>query len=197
MATPFERVTLEGNNVVLKPLSDHHADSLATIIQESELWKLFVTSVPPATEIRQYIDQAHATYHAGEGLAFVIINKDTDQIVGSSRFTRAEMKHKRLEIGYTFLGNQWQRTKINTEAKLLMLSYAFEQLAINRVEFITDYLNHRSQQALIRIGAKKEGIMRNHMIMRDGRIRDSILFSIIKQEWPGIKQHLLFKLESN
>ena len=102
--------------------------------------------------------------------------------------------YKRIEMGFTFLGKSWQRTAINTEAKLLMLTYAFEVLKLNRVEFLTDYLNQKSRRAILRLGAKEEGILRNHIVMPDGRVRDSVLFSIIENEWCGIKQHLKYKL---
>ena len=108
---------------------------------------------------------------------------------------KANLTHKKVEIGFTFLGKSWQRTRINTEAKLLMLTHAFETLNLNRVEMITDYLNTRSREAILRLGAKQEGILRNHMIMPDGRVRDSVLYRIIKNEWPGIKSHLSFKLK--
>ena len=108
---------------------------------------------------------------------------------------KTNLPHKKVETGFSFLGKSWQRTRINTEAKLLMLTHAFEILNLNRVELITDYLNTRSRKAILRIGAKQEGILRNNMIMPDGRVRDSVLYSIIKNEWTGIKSHLSFKLK--
>ena len=107
---------------------------------------------------------------------------------------KADSQNKSIEIGYTFLGKSWQKTSINTEAKLLMLTYAFETLELNRVEFLTDYLNTKSRKAILRLGAREEGILRSHMVMPDGRIRDSVLYSIVKHEWSGIKQHLSSKL---
>ena len=112
----------------------------------------------------------------------------------STRFMSASLPDKRVEIGYTFLGNSWQQTFINTEAKLLMLTYAFEVMRLNRVELITDYFNTKSRNAILRLGAKEEGILRNHLVMPDGRVRDSVLFSIIQNEWLGVKQHLTHKL---
>jgi RimJ/RimL family protein N-acetyltransferase len=108
---------------------------------------------------------------------------------------KADLPNKRVEIGATFLAKSFQRTRVNTEAKLLMLTHAFEMLELNRVEFITNYLNTSSRNAILRLGAKEEGIMRNHMVMPDGCIRDSVLFSIIKHEWPGVKQNLLYRLK--
>ena len=105
--------------------------------------------------------------------------------------------YKRVEIGFTFLGKKWQRTMMNTEAKLIMLTYAFEELDLNRVEFLTDYLNTPSRQAILRLGAKEEGILRRHQVMRDGRTRDSVIFSIVKDEWQGVKQNLMYKLRQH
>jgi RimJ/RimL family protein N-acetyltransferase len=129
-----------------------------------------------------------------EGLAFATIDKATNKVVGSTRFMKANLANKRVEIGFTFLGTSWQKTHINTEAKLLMLTHAFETMALNRVELLTDFLNTTSRNAILRLGAKEEGILRNHMIMPDGRVRDSVIYSIISNEWAGVKQHLNAKL---
>ena len=107
---------------------------------------------------------------------------------------RASPVDKRVEIGFTFLGASWQKTALNTEAKLLMLTHAFEHLGMNRVELLTDYLNSNSRRAILRLGAKEEGILRSHRIMPDGRVRDSVMYSILKHEWPGVKQNLIYKL---
>jgi N-acetyltransferase len=136
------------------------------------------------------------TLDNNEGLAFAIIDKGTHKIAGSTRFMKANLPNKRAEIGFTFLGKSWQKTRINTEAKLLMLSHAFETMGLNRIELLTDYLNTRSRNAILRLGAKEEGILRNHMVMPDGRVRDSVIYSIINHEWAGVKQHLNFKLNS-
>jgi len=190
----IEPVTLEGNFVRLEPLSSTHKEELCEAIFDGELWKLHVTLVPHPNDIEEFLINAREAYESGDGLAFATIDKKTNKVVGSTRFMKSNTPNKRIEIGFTFLGKSWQRTKINTEAKLLMLSHAFENLKLNRVEFLTDYLNNRSRQAILRLGAKEEGLLRNHMIMPDGRVRDSALYSIIKNEWPGIKQHLKWKL---
>ncbi|ARU58897.1 MAG: GNAT family N-acetyltransferase [Pseudomonadales bacterium] len=109
---------------------------------------------------------------------------------------KANLPNKRVEIGYTFIAKSYQKTKINTEAKLLMLEHAFEVISLNRVELLTDHLNTTSRNAIMRLGAKEEGILRSHMVMPDGRVRDTVIFSITNHEWPGIKQHLTFKLLS-
>lgn len=187
-------LVLQGKHVRLEPLSASHKAGLCDAIHDGELWKLHVTLVPHPDIINEFLSDALQAYETGDGLTFAIIDIKTSKIAGSTRFMKANYPYKRIEVGYTFLGKSWQRTRINTEVKLLMLSHAFETLDFNRVEFLTDYLNNRSRQAILRLGAKEEGVLRNHMIMPDGRVRDSVLFSIIKNEWPGIKQHLSCKL---
>jgi len=190
----IEPITLEGKYVRLEPLSIIHRDGLCDAISDGELWKLHVTLVPQIDKIDEFLSNAQEAHEAGDGLTFATIDKSTNQIAGSTRFMKANLPNKRIEIGFTFLGKTWQKTRINTEAKLLMLTHAFEHLGLNRVELLTDCLNDKSRRAILRIGAKEEGVLRNHMVMPDGRIRDSAIYSIIKNEWPGIKQHLLFKL---
>jgi RimJ/RimL family protein N-acetyltransferase len=193
----FERVILEGDHVRLEPLSENHRDQLIEAISDGELWNLFVTLVPRVEGIDEFIENAIAAHSNGDGLAFATIDKASGRVVGSTRFMKANLPNKRIEIGFTFIAKSYQKTKINTDAKLLMLSYAFEVLHLNRVELITDYLNDASRNAILRLGAKQEGILRNHMIMPDGRVRDSVLFSITNYDWAGIKQNLRFKLANN
>ena len=144
--------------------------------------------------IDEFLNDAHNLYKSGVGLAFAVVDKQANRVAGSTRFMRADVRNKRIEIGFTFLGKTWQRTHINTEAKLLMFSHAFEKMGLNRVEFRADYLNGASRRALLRLGAKEEGILRNHMVMPNGRVRDSVVYSVIRNEWPGVKQHLHSKL---
>jgi len=190
----FEKVILEGNIVRLEPLSEIHCEGLCSAICDGELWNLYTTLVPHPENINAFLHQANSNYEAGDGLAFAIIEKSNNRVVGSTRYMKANLANKRLEIGFTFLGKTWQKTKINTEAKYLLLAHAFEKLAINRIELITDYLNSTSRNAILRLGAKEEGILRSHMIMPNGRVRDSVLYSIVRHEWSGIKQHLEAKL---
>lgn len=192
----FEKVTLEGNGVRLEPLSRDHRDGLIETIADGELWKLFVTLVPRIEGIDEFIENAATAHASGDGLAFATIDKKSGRVIGSSRFMKANLANKRVEIGFTFIAKSYQKTKVNTEAKLLMLTHAFEVMQLNRVEFLTDYLNHTSRNAILRLGAKQEGILRNHMVMPDGRVRDSVLFSIIENEWAGVKQNLIYKLQS-
>lgn len=189
-------ITLTGQHVRLEPLSRAHLTGLKAAITDGQLWQLMVTSVPHPDDVEAFYQDAVKAHQAGHALAFATINQATNQVVGSTRFMNANLLHHRLEIGFTFIAQSQQRTATNTEAKLLMLSHAFEQLQLNRVEFLTDYLNQRSRQAILRLGAKQEGILRNHMQMPDGRIRDSVIFSITQHEWPGIKALLLEKLSA-
>ena len=189
-----ESVTLEGNFVRLEPLSKEHREGLCRAILDGGLWKLLAASVPHPDNIYEFLNDAHELYKRGVGLAFAIIDKQANRVAGSTRFMRSDSRNKRIEIGFTFLGKTWQRTHINTETKLLMFSHAFENMGLNRVEFRADYLNGASRRALLRLGAKEEGILRNHMVMPNGRVRDSVVYSVIRNEWPGVKQHLNSKL---
>ncbi len=191
----FEPVVLEGNHVRLEPLDERHKDGICRAISDGELWNIFVTIVPHPEDIDQFLANAKSAHERGEGLVFATIDKrSNDQVAGSTRFMNANLPNKGVEIGFTFLGKAWQRSPINTEAKLLMLTHAFETLGLIRVEFRTDYLNTASRQAILRLGAKEEGILRNHVVMPDGRVRDTVVFSILKNEWPVVKQNLNYKL---
>jgi RimJ/RimL family protein N-acetyltransferase len=190
----FKEVILEGKIVRLEPLALKHKEELCAAISDGELWKLYVTLVPHPDNIESFFQQAQANFESGDGITFAIIEKQSNKVVGSTRFMKANLPNKKVEIGYSFLGKSWQKTQVNTECKFLLLTYAFETLHLNRVEFITDYLNNASRNAILRLGAKEEGIMRSHMVMPNGRVRDSVLYSIVRHEWDGIREHLLFKL---
>jgi RimJ/RimL family protein N-acetyltransferase len=192
----LEHTTLESQYVRLEPLAAHHEHGLRAAIADGELWQLRVTLVPHPDDVPQFIANALAAYAKGTELAFATIDKATDRIVGSTRFMRLELPHRRGEIGFTFLAKTFQRTWVNSEAKLLMLTHAFERWNFNRVELLTDVLNQASRNAITRLGATQEGILRNHMVMRDGRVRDSVMYSIIRSEWPEVKQRLTSKLNS-
>jgi N-acetyltransferase len=183
-------VILEGQLVRLEPLASSHQESLLAAANDGELWKSTVTIVPSRETIAAYIATALNAQQQGLALPFVIIQKSTGLIVGSTRFFHIERDHRRVEIGYTWLAASAQRTGINTEAKLLLMTHAFENLRCIRVEFVTDVLNEQSRTAILRLGAKQEGILRSHMIMPSGRYRDSVMFSITEAEWPDIKSRL-------
>ena len=193
----FDRITLDGKHVRLEPLSEIHRGGLIEAIADGELWNLFVTLVPRIEGVDEFIENAISAHINEDGLAFATIDKVSGRVVGSTRFMKANLPNKRVEIGFTFIAKSYQKTMINTEAKLLMLTHAFEIMHLNRVEFLTDYLNNTSRNAILRLGAKEEGILRNHMVMPDGRVRDSVLFSITNNEWAGVKQNLSYKLASN
>jgi len=187
-------VILEGQHVRLEPLSLAHQEALIAAAGDGELWNSTVTIVPSRETIASYIGTALNAQAQGHALPFVIIRKESGLVVGCTRFFHIERDHRRVEIGYTWLSAGAQRTSINTEAKLLLLTHAFEFWRCIRVEFFTDFLNHQSRTAILRLGAKQEGILRNHMIMPSGRYRDSVCFSITEAEWPDVKARLKEKL---
>lgn len=187
-------VILEGQHVRLEPLKPKHEESLVAAAADGELWNSTVTIVPSRSTVSAYIEAALNGQTKGLELPFVIIRRSSGQVVGSTRFYNIDRDHRRAEIGYTWLGASAQRTSVNTEAKLLLLTHAFEVWGCVRVAFVTDVLNHQSRRAILRLGAKQEGILRNHMVMPNGRYRDSVYFSIIEAEWPQIKAQLEARL---
>ena len=187
-------VILEGRHVRLDPLSLAHEEALVDAASDGELWKSVVTIVPSRVTMGAYIQAALEAQAHGRELPFVIIQKSSVQVVGTTRFYLIDRENRSAEIGYTWLAKSAQRTGVNTEAKLLLLTHAFENWRCIRVSLITDALNQQSQAAILRLGAKQEGLLRNHMIMPDGRYRDSVCFSIIEAEWPEVKARLEAKL---
>lgn len=192
---PLIPVVLRGNHVELHPLSYVHAHDLSSAIAVDELWKLDVSDLPAPDGMKAYITEALMAQSAGKALPFALIDRSTGLAVGSTRFGNFEPAHRRVEIGWTWLGTPWQRSAFNTEAKLLLLTHAFDTLALNRVEFKTNFLNERSRKAILRLGAREEGVMRAHMVTRDGRVRDSVYYSIIAEEWPGVRERLRHMLD--
>lgn len=190
----IEKVVLEGRGVRLEPVSSEHLPGMAQAIQDGRLWALPVTFVPHPDDLAPFLVNADTAFAQGRELAFATIDVATNQVAGSTRFRCIEAVHRRVEIGFTFLGASWQRTHINTEAKYLMLRHAFETWGCHRVELLTDERNTKSRQAIQRIGATQEGILRKHMVMRDGFVRNSVLFGITSDEWPQVKQALEARL---
>lgn len=186
--------TLTGQLVELRPLLGAHAEELLNAAADGELWNLKVTVVPGPNTVDQYIATALAGRANGSVMPFVIVRRDSGAIVGSTRFWKIDRANRKMEIGHTWLARSTQRTGINTEAKLLLLCHAFEQMQATRVQFTTDELNEASRAAILRIGAMQEGIIRHERVMPDGRIRNSVRFSIIEPEWPAIKAALEKKL---
>ncbi|NAY92583.1 GNAT family N-acetyltransferase [Muricauda sp. JGD-17] len=190
-------VTLAGKLVELIPMNMSHKDDLLLAASDGKLWNLWYTSVPSAKTINQYIETALGQYESKSAIPFVIRNKNTGQIVGSTRFMNMDLKHKRLEIGYTWYAKSAQRTGINTECKYLLLQYAFESMGAIAVEFRTHFHNHPSRNAILRLGAKQDGILRNHKLDAQGNLRDTVVFSILDSEWKTVKAGLEFKMDRN
>jgi len=187
-------VILEGRHVRLEPLTPGHAAGLAEIGLDEDLWRWIPTSVRTAEEMSAYVQTALKEQADGSALPFALIAKTSGRVVGSTRYGNIERVHHRLEIGWTWVARAWQRTPINTEAKYLLLRHAFETLGCMRVELKTDSLNERSRAAIQRIGAREEGIFRNHMITSTGRVRHTVYYSIVDSEWPQVKSRLEAKL---
>jgi RimJ/RimL family protein N-acetyltransferase len=190
-------VTLEGQHTRLEPLSLAHQEALIAAASDGELWNSTVTLVPNRDTMTAYTEAALTAQARGSELPFVIISKSAGKVVGTTRFYEIDRNDRRLAIGYTWLSVSAQRSAINTEAKLLLLTHAFEFWKFNRVEFITDVLNQQSRKAILRLGAKEEGILRSHMVMPNGRVRDSVCFSIIADEWLEVKAGLATRLASH
>lgn len=172
----------------------HHLDALCDVGLDPVLWTWTLSHAESPAQMETYIKSALSLQKTGSALPFVIIDAASNKVVGSTRYGNIEMAHKRLEIGWTWIAKPWQRTRINTEMKLLMLSYAFDTLGCNRVELKTDALNAQSRTAITRIGGVEEGTLRHHSITDRGRVRDTVYFSIIRDEWPAVKARLEEKL---
>ena len=186
----MDPLVLEGTHVRLEPLTlDHHA-ALCEVALDPELWRWTTTDVRSGEDLRRYMKTALQEREEGRALPFATIERATNRAVGSTRFGSIEPAHRRVEIGWTWIGRPWQRTAINTEAKYLMLRHAFERLEYIRVELRTDALNRRSRDAILRIGGREEGTFRSHMITEGGRRRDTVYYSILDDEWPGVKERL-------
>jgi RimJ/RimL family protein N-acetyltransferase len=189
-----EPVTLEGRFIRLEPLSLSHHAQLCEVGLDEEIWRWTTSQVGNPDEMRAYIETALQWQAEGHALPFATIEQASDRAVGSTRFGNIDRANRRVEIGWTWIGLKWQRTPVNTEAKYLMLRHAFETLGCIRVELKTDSLNEKSRAAILRIGAKEEGTLRNHMITASGRLRHSVYYSIIDAEWPQVKAALEEKL---
>jgi len=189
-------VILKGEHATLEPLSMTHAEGLREAVKDGELWKLWYTTIPAPEGINAEIERRLGLQEKGSMLPFAIRRNDTGALCGMTTYMNIDAAHKRVEIGSTWYAQSAQRSAINTECKLLLLGHAFEQLGCIAVEFRTDWFNKRSQAAIERLGAKRDGVLRNHMVMADGRIRDTVVYSIIQSEWPGVKRNLLHRMEA-
>jgi len=190
-----EPVTLEGRHVRIEPLAYEHADGVRAAAADGELWRLWYTSAPAPDKTKEWIDIALDVRTRLGGMPFIVREKPSGDIVGATRYFNVDAQNRRLEIGHTWYAKRVQRTAVNTECKLLLLAHAFEALGCIAVEFRTHYFNFASREAIARLGAKQDGILRNHQIMPDGTLRDTVVFSVIASEWPTVKRHLAFRLE--
>lgn len=187
--------SLTGRHIVLRPMQREDSERLVNAASDGRLWELPFTVVPSEQTVHEYIETAIAGRNNGTVIPFVTEVAVSGAVIGSTRFWKIDPKHRKLEIGSTWLAASWQRTFANTEAKLLMLTHAFEALNCVRVQFTTDELNEKSRNAILRLGAKLEGIVRNERIMPNGRKRNSIRFSITDDEWPWVKANLEARLQ--
>jgi RimJ/RimL family protein N-acetyltransferase len=188
---------LIGNKISLVGLESEHLEALATFSTDPEIWKFLSVSLNSKEDIYQWYDQAKAAEKEGKVIPFVIRDNKTAEIMGSTRLFDVDTRHKTAEMGWTWLNPKFFGQKINLETKLLLLTYSFETMCLNRVQFKTDITNSRSQKALQKIGAKFEGVLRNHKIRRDGSLGNSMVYSIIISEWPETKKLIIFKLNEN
>lgn len=191
----IEPVNLEGTSVKLVPLEFKHLDELFEAASDESLWLWTTNIIKNKADLQRYVEIALKEQAKKSSLPFVTIEKSSGKIIGSTRFGNIDVKNRRVEIGWTWINSKWQRTAINTEAKILMLTHAFEIWQCVRVELKTDVLNNKSRNAILRLGAKEEGILRRHMITESGRFRDTVYFSIIDSEWAKVKADLEAKLE--
>jgi len=193
MSRWIEPVTLQGTHASLTPLATEDAPALAAAAADGQLWNLWYTSVPTPGQEHAYVDAALAMRDQLGALPFAVRDA-SGEIVGTTRYFNVDSKNRRFEIGHTWYAQRVQRTALNTETKLLLLAHAFEQLGAIAVEFRTHFMNHASRAAIARLGAKQDGILRNHQIGRDGVLRDTVVFSIVASEWPAVRANLQFKL---
>ncbi|WP_341895960.1 GNAT family protein [Ferrovibrio terrae] len=187
-------VTLQDSAVALVPLSHDHHDALAEAVQDGELWKLWYTLIPTPEKMTAEIDRRLGLAEKGSMLPFTVIDKAQDKPVGMTTYMNVDAANKRVEIGSTWYRKSVQRTALNTRCKLLLLAYAFENLECIAVEFRTHFFNQQSREAIAKLGAKQDGILRNHQIAGNGTLRDTVVFSILPDEWPTVKTHLRHRL---
>ena len=191
----IEPVTLRGAHVTLEPLERRHEDALREAARDGELWRLWFTSVPAPETVAQYIDTALDWRESKGAMPFIVRDNASGAVIGCTRYFNVEAEHRRLEIGYTWYAKRTQRSAVNTDAKILLLTHAFETLKCIAVEFRTSWFNHASRAAIARLGAKQDGVLRNHQLSPEGLYRDTVVFSILDSEWPAVKRHLRFELD--
>jgi RimJ/RimL family protein N-acetyltransferase len=188
-------ITLTGSHASIEPLGREHEEALQRAVADGELWRLWYTTVPTPEKVGQYIAIALDMRERLDAMPFVIREISSGEIVGCTRYFNVDATNRRLEIGHTWYSKRVQRGPINTECKLMLLTHAFEKLQCIAVEFRTHWFNHASRAAIERLGAKQDGVLRNHQVLADGSKRDTVVFSIIDGEWPAVKRHLCYQLE--
>lgn len=189
----LEPITLCDESASLVPLATQHCEGLIEASQDGELWNLWATKIPVADEMLREIHRRLDLQNEGTMLPFTVLDRD-DEPVGMTSYMNVDAQHRRLEIGSTWYAKSAQRTSVNTECKYLLLQHAFETLDCIAVEFRTSFFNHTSRQAIERLGAKLDGILRNHQRHSNGTLRDTCVYSVIQSEWPTVKAHLEFLL---
>jgi RimJ/RimL family protein N-acetyltransferase len=187
-------ITLEGHGVRLEPLTAQHLDALRAAASDGRLWELWFTTVPDPDRVRDYIAEALQGQAAGHMLPWAVRELSTNSIIGSTRYHDIVQEIDRVEIGYTWYAKSWQRTHVNTSCKLLLLEHAFDRLGCQVVGLRTDNFNFASQRAIERLGAKKDGVIRHHRARRDGTVRDTVIYSVLKHEWPDVRRHLTLRI---
>lgn len=187
-------LTLESGRVRLVPMTAGHAAGLEAAAADGELWQLRITSVPAPGESPAYIEAALKGLADGHMLPFVVIDTESGQVIGTTRYHDIVPAVERLEIGYTWYARSWQRSHVNTTCKLLLMTHAFETLGAKLVGWRTDNYNFASQKAIERLGARKDGVLRHHALRRDGTVRDTVMYSLAAGEWPEVKAHLAYQL---
>lgn len=192
----IRETVLEGEFVRLEPLTLGHLGGLCEVGLDEELWRWTAADIKTREDLEKYVRVALDEQKRGISLPFATVEKSSKKIVGSTRFGNIDVKNRRVEIGWTWIGKNWQRTFVNTEAKFLMLRHAFEVWKCIRVELKTDVLNEKSRTAIKRIGAKEEGILRKHLIADSGRVRDTVYYSLLEDEWQDVKMNLEAKMNS-
>lgn len=185
---------LVGNKVKLVPLESNHTTQLLEAASDGKLWELWYTSVPSASTVNQYVGSALLQRKEKTSLPYVVIDKSDNTIIGTTRYCNIDSINHRLEIGYTWYAKKYHRTSVNTECKYLLLRHAFEQFHCIAVEFRTHWSNNRSRNAILRLGAKQDGVLRSHKLDKDGNLRDTVVFSIIQPEWQTIKKSLEYEM---
>jgi N-acetyltransferase len=188
-------VTLTGTHVVLEPLAPEHADGLADAVRDGELWRLWYTTIPSPEQMAGEIERRLTLREAGAWLPFAVRERATGRLAGMTNYLHIDNVHRRVEIGATWYARRVQRTALNTEAKLLLLTHAFETLQCIAVEFRTHFLNQASRRGIERLGARLDGILRHHQRTPDGSLRDTCVYSITAPEWPTVRTHLQWQLE--